>query len=559
MLKQMTSSEVTSKPIFLPIDRVAIALMLVLSLAIALVLWQGDRAVPRVRDFSGSPELVSVAETKKDCQVGDRATTSNVSASAQNDVLCLDIHLSPQFLEKNFTWNAQQWGRFVITFSRPMDRASVEDNLRIEPPLPGKISWAGRRMAYTLTVPPPYGTEFEVRIVGGREYSGNTHKGAQMQPFVGRFGTRDRAFAYIGIEGKEAGRLMLFNMTENKQQAKDPIALTPPDLVVMDFKPYPDGDRILFSAEDRSKYEQGSFNALLYSVTTGLKSAAPEKISRPPEPAGKIDRILDSNDYQNLKYDLSPDGKTIIVQRVSRKNPGADFGLWVVHPNGEAKRLKTAPGGEFLIHPGGDSLAIAQGQGVAILPLQPQDKSQEKSQVQPLDFLPKFGRLLAFSRDGLDAAMVKFNTDYTRSLFLVNQTGEKELLRIKGSIISAQFDPLKQTLYCLLTQLIEGEQYQEEPYIGAIDLKTGKLTPLVVLPKQRDIQLSLSPDGLAIMFDQLVTERQNQSTVGPRTDSGETIATSRLWLLPLIPAADAATKVQPEQLPFIGVRPRWIP
>lgn len=550
----------TPKPIFLPLDRVAIGLMLILSLVIALVLWQGEQAVPRVRDFSGSPELVTVAETKKDCQLTDKEKTSNVPAKVQDNVLCLNIHLSPQFLEKDFTRNSQQWGQFIITFSRPMDRASVEDNLRIEPPLPGKISWAGRRMAYTLTVPPPYGTQFEVRIVGGREYSGKKNsKGKQMQPFIGRFGTRDRVFAYIGIEGKEAGRLMLFNMTENKKQAKDPIPLTPPDLVVMDFKPYPDGERILFSAEDRSNYEQGSFNARLYSVTTGLRSSAPEKISRPLEPAGKIDRILDNNDYQNLKYDLSPDGKTIVVQRVNRKNPGTDFGLWVVHANGEAKRLKTAPGGEFLIHPSGDSLALAQGQGIAILPLQPEDKSQEKSLVQPLDFLAKFGRLLAFSRDGLDAAMVKFNTDYTRSLFLVNQTGEKELLRIKGSIISAQFDPLKQTLYCLLTQLIEGEKYQEEPYIAALNLKTGKLTPLVVLPKQRDIQMSLSPDGLALMFDQLVTERQNQSAIGPRTDSGEIITTSRLWLLPLIPSTDGTIKLQPEQLPFIGIRPRWIP
>jgi hypothetical protein len=38
----------------------------------------------------------------------------------------------------------------------------------------------------------------------------------------------------------------------------------------MDFKPYPDGDRILFSASDRKRQEQGLLAQQLYTVTTGL-------------------------------------------------------------------------------------------------------------------------------------------------------------------------------------------------------------------------------------------------------------------------------------------------
>jgi hypothetical protein len=67
--------------------------------------------------------------------------------------------------------------------------------------------------------------------------------------------------------------------------------------------------------------------------------------------------------------------------------------------------------------------------------------------------------------------------------------------------------------------------------LAAIDIKTGKQTPLLVLPNQRDVQMSLSPDGLALLFDQVVTatkpQRQNM-----RTNEGEAIATGRLWLLP---------------------------
>lgn len=503
----MSSSDVTSKQFFQPLDRAAILLMLVLSVLIGLLLWQGDQTVPRVRDFSWANKQVGASDT-----------------------------------------------RFLLTFSRPMDRASVEENLRIKPPLPGKISWAGRRMAYTLTAPPAYGTAYQVQLQRARElYSFDSGKKTQIAPFTGQFRSRDRAFVYIGVEGKEAGRLMLVNLT----QGQKPISLTPPELVVMDFEPYPDGDRILFSAENRSDYGKGSFDARLYTVTTGIHPNSPETSDSRPEPAGKIERILDSADYQNLRFDLSPDGKTIAVQRVSRKNPGKDFGIWIIQPPVAPRRLETQPGGEFVIAPDNNSMAIAQGQGVAILPLQPQEESQTK----PLDFLPKFGRLLSFARDNSAAAMVQFNQDYTRSLFLVTNLGvHKELLRTTGSILSAQFDSSNTTVYCLLTQLLKGEQYQEEPYIAAIDLKTAKVTPLVVLPQQRDVQMSLAPDGLAILFDQLVIDRQNKSqAIGPRTTAGETVKTSRMWLLPVMPLGENADTPQPVPLPFAGVRPRWLP
>lgn len=505
----MSSSDVKSKSFLQPIDRVAIVLMLVLSVLIGLLLWQGDRTVPRVRDFSWQGKQVGAEEKS-----------------------------------------------FIVTFTRPMDRASVEKNLRIEPPLEGKISWAGRRMAYTLERPAPYGNSYELLLQGAQErYSRNTGKGAQIQPFTGKFRSRDRAFVYLGVTGTEAGKLILVNLSQQQQA----IALTPPDLMVMDFKPYPAGDRILFSAQERSKTQQNAFDAQLYTVTTGIHPNSPGDSSSSSEAPGKIDRVLDSKDYQNLKFDLSPDGKTIVVQRVSRRNPGSDFGLWVIQPPAEARRLESQPGGEFVIHPDGNSLAIAQGQGIAILPLQPEGKSQ----IKPLDFLPKFGRLLSFSQDGSAAAMVQFNQDYTRSLFLVtNQGVQKELLRTTGSIISAQFDPLKQTLYCLLTQLVTNtKEYREEPYIAAIDLETGKQTPLVLLPKQRDVQISVATDGLAILFDQIVIDRQNQTLgISPRTDAGETITTSNLWLLPVMPLSeDADSKIQPEQLPFAGLRPRWLP
>ena len=486
---------VTSKPFLQPLDRTAIALMLVLSLLIGLLLWQGDAVTPRVRNFSW-----------QDKQVGAE-----------------DIS-------------------FTLTFSRPMETKSVEANLHIYPPLPGKVSWAGRRMVYTLLAPAPYDMAYTVQLQGARDqFTEEEADQRLLQPFKGNFRSHDRALVYLGLAGEEQGRLVLYNLTHQQKTL-----LTPKDLVVVDFKPYPSGENVLFSATKRTSEHQNLLTSQLYTVTTGIQRS---------KKAGSINLILDNKDYQNLKFDLSADGQTIVVQRVNQRNP-SDFGLWILRPNQKPQYLETQPGGDFMITPDSTAVAVAQGQGVAILPLQSDAK-------KPLDFLPQFGMVLDFAHDGSAAVMVKFNSDYTRSLFLVtNQGVQKQLLRTNGSILSAQFDPHKQTLYCLLTQLLQGETYQEQPYLAAIDIKTGKQTPLLVLPNQRDVQISLSPDGLALLFDQVVTTTKPEMANGLQTNEGEVIATGRLWLLPLLPATSSEAtlaQLQPEQLPLPGFHPRWLP
>jgi len=491
-----------------PLDRVAIALMLVLAILTGIVLWSGERTAPRVREFNWQGKHVGADDTA-----------------------------------------------FVLTFSRPMDHASVEENLRITPPMPGKISWAGRRMAFTPTLPLPYGTAFEVQLQGGKDQFGKLgNSRATMRPFTGQFRTRDRAFAYIGVQGEEAGRLVLYNLTRQQKQI-----LTPPELVVMDFKPYPLGDRILFSASERANQNQGMLAQKLYTVTTGIQVDPPAQLDQPNQSAvsrsqsdtpGQMTLLLDSDPYQNLKFDLSNDGRIIVVQRVNRNDP-ADFGPWILRQGEQPQPLKGEPGGDFLITPDSNSLAIAQGQGLAILPLQPDAK--------PLDFLPKFGMVLNFSQDGSLAAMVKFNADRTRSLYLVsNQGTQKELLRTTGSILSGQFGPTKQVLYVLLTELTTvGDLYREQPYLAVIDLKTGQKTALLKLPEQREIQVSLAPDGLGVLFDQTVAPEATDSTTSS-PGGGKDIANSRLWLLPLDPA-NPSVAAQPELLPLAGLRPRWLP
>ncbi len=155
----------SNKSFFQSLDRVAIALIAVLALLTALVLLQSDAVAPRVRDFSWQNKRIGIEDTA-----------------------------------------------FYLNFSRPMNAKSVEDNLQIDPALPGKISWAGRKMAYTLISPPLYGTTYQVQLNGAKDRFAQTDT-KPIQSFKGVFSSRDRAFAYLGVEGEEQGKLILYNLT----------------------------------------------------------------------------------------------------------------------------------------------------------------------------------------------------------------------------------------------------------------------------------------------------------------------------------------------------------
>ncbi|MGL5081617.1 MAG: hypothetical protein ACRC8A_09025 [Microcoleaceae cyanobacterium] len=488
-----------------PLDQVAMILIAILTVLIAIVVWSGDHTLPRVQSFS---------------------------------------------------WNNRRIGAedsgFILTFTRPMNRESVAQNLSIEPPLSGKISWSGRRMAYTLLQPAPYGILFSLNLQGAKDQLYSDQPGQLIEPFTGSFQTRDRAFVYLGIQAEEEGRLMLVNLSQDTAQ---PTALTPPDLRVIAFKSYPEGDRILFSAIDNQAVVQGLPDPKLFTVTTGLQGDDATDLKNIPAP-GTISTVLDNQKYRNLKFDLAADGQTIVVQRENKADL-ADIGPWVIKA-GQSPQPLNVEGGDFLITPDSQSLIIAQGPNLStIFPLEPG--------AEPLEFLPKFGQVLSFARDGSAATMVRFNSDGTRSLFLVsNQGKERELYRTPpfGNISSAQFDPTNSVLYCLLTELLDTQTaYQEQPYIAAIDLKTDKLVPLIILPEQQEINMSLAPDGLALLFDQTVTASTDIKGFeeAPRTAGGDRIKTSRLWLLPLdLLLSKGKPQLQPEELPLFGYSPHWL-
>jgi hypothetical protein len=481
----------------LPLDRLAMTFMAGIAMIILILLWSGDRTLPQVRDFN---------------------------------------------------WQNRQIGAddiaFTLTFNRSIDRPSVEKQIKIQPPLPGKISWAGSKMAYTLANPAPYGNAYQVNLQGVRETLG-TKRGKEIVPFQGKFRTPDRMFAYIGSGETDRGRIVIYNFKTHKLTA-----LTPANLVVTDFKVDRNSQKIVFTAADiqtLKNKEPAIASQQVYSVSTGI---SPHNIDKSQEfiLPGKLDLILDNKEYQNVKFDLAPDGQKIVAQRVSRKNSG-DFALWVVPLDKSIPPSKLKQSGDFVITPDSTEVAAAVGEGVSILPL------TSGGNVSNLDFLPKFGNVLSFTPDGSAAAMVRYNSDYTKSLFVVTNQGlEEQMFKTTGSIWDARFSPAKDLIYCLATELkTKGNDSREEPYLTAIDIKTKKIVMMLLLPIQQGLQMSLSPDGLALMFDQIDGgENTNQILQGA--------SQGLLWLVPIPPnIRELTTPVKAERLPLSGWHPQWLP
>jgi hypothetical protein len=462
---------------------------------------------------------------------------------------------------QSFSWQSSTVGSdntaFVLTFNRPMDPDSIrdDDNLVITPPLPGRISWAGRRLVYTLDAPAPYGEGFTVALTEARDRLAKPGA-TNFEPFIGNFASRDRAFAYIGTEAEEQGRLVLVNLSQ--QGAKT--LLTPANLTVLDFEPYPLGDRLLFSAIPNQPQPTGPLDPTLYAVATGLAPQPPEDliaVEQAPvattDPPGTVTEILTGGDYQILAFDLAPNGRTLVVQQVNKTDPN-DFGTWVLAEDQALEQLGTEPGGEFLIAPDSETLLMLQGQGTAIIPL---DAAATTGEAEQLDFLPEFGRVFDLTSNGTAAAMVDFNQNnpelrFTESLVLVNNQGEEtELLNVDGGISDAQFDPTNQIVYALASRVLPTEDYQEQPFLTAVNLDNQTGVELLVLPPQTQATMAVAPDGLALLFTAI--------DLSAAATTGEPI-----WLLPLFTTtadrfAAAPTQVTPQPLPYQGLQPTWLP
>jgi hypothetical protein len=421
----------------------------------------------------------------------------------------------------NFSWQNQKISsgdrQVTLDFNRPVDRLQIEQSLQIQPPLKGKTSWAGNKLFYTLAEIPLAETTYNLKL------------GSNLNIFNNTFQTRDRIFAYLGIESEEIGKLVLYNYTQ-----KQKTTLTPKDLVVTDFKVVADGTKIIFFAYDRNDPEQSLDRLQLYAVTTGINSSR----------LGSIQKIIDAKEYQNVDFDVATDGKTIVVERANRKNFG-DVSLWSIVEGEEPRSLKII-GDNFRVSPDGVKLAVTQNSGVTLISLKKRDDHRQ--------LLKDYPEIVNFSPDSQKLLLVKYNKDYSRSLFLVSLADKgrsTEIFKSFSSIFSCQFEPRQaQTIYCIKNDLtVDNGQYRQLPFLTAINLQTKQNFSLLSLPNSQDVRLTISPDGALLLFDQTIASSIGQTTA---------ITNGSLWRLPLLDIEATGKTVPPQQL-ITGFHPQWLP
>jgi len=156
--------------------------------------------------------------------------------------------------------------------------------------------------------------------------------------------------------------------------------------------------------------------------------------------------------------------------------------------------------------------------------------------------------------------MLKYNSDFTQSIFLVTNQGlQKELIRTAGEFLNCHFDPINPALYYLLTRRKPGKDFHEKLTLEAIDLPTFPVKPLLVLPDQVETKMSLSPDGLEFLLDRVVAKESAPVTGDLRTDGLSAIAQSSLMLLSLKKTSKFNGDTSPQPLPLADLRPQWLP
>ncbi|WP_244350977.1 hypothetical protein [Thermostichus vulcanus] len=414
----------------------------------------------------------------------------------------LGNHTAPYV--RDFNWQQQRVGsrdlQMVLTFNRPMDPDSVEAHLQIQPPLPGRMRKLGRRFFWTLTEPAPYGQTYRVQLQAAQDERGQP----MSRPFEGEFRTPDRQLLGIGTEPPQAGRLFLFNL-----ETHSTTLLTPAGMKVTQMQPSADGRYVYYFATETGIQHQDLYRLNLEDQTAEL--------------------LLDHQGYQNLRFQVSPTGELVVAERMPlQRDPSGlvETQLWIQETHRDPFQrldLDTAVGGDFLISPDESSLLISQGRGVGIVPLHPRAAAES--------FLAQFGQTLAIRPDGAFGALLRFNPDYTRSLWIVSNTGNsQEIWVAEGSIGVGAFSTTAPVFYGLVNE-IDPETYTESPRLLAIDWEEGRQTEVVRAEYPIGLDFSLAPDGRTLAYTLLEPFQGLPDPLAPLSRTGQAIASSQVWLL----------------------------
>ena len=128
--------------------------------------------------------------------------------------------------------------QLLFEFNREVDKDSVEKGLKIEPEIPGRLSFIGKKMAFTPSNQLAYSQEYTVTLANILDTTGKPMPRTRRFHFT----TQNEQILYRGTSGDEAYRIVLYDMKTGSKKIVSPL-----DIYVLDFAPLHHAEKIIFS------------------------------------------------------------------------------------------------------------------------------------------------------------------------------------------------------------------------------------------------------------------------------------------------------------------------
>lgn len=187
----------------------------------------------------------------------------------------------------------------VLTFSRPVQLASVEARLSFDPPLPGEFQAQGAVIEFTPARPWPSGQTVRLYLAAGVLAAPPLTLSVR-QEYTGEFRVRAPRLAYL-YPASGPAQIYLRDLA-----VEDALALTSYPGGVQDFSVAPSGEALYFSLR------LGQAGSEIYRLLLASRLSAPPT----PEPAGwNVERVLECPQAVCRLPAVSPDEAYLAYER----------------------------------------------------------------------------------------------------------------------------------------------------------------------------------------------------------------------------------------------------
>lgn len=366
--------------------------------------------------------------------------------------------------------------QMILSFNREVDRNSVEESLTTEPPLQGRFSWIGRKMAYTFDEPLNYNQSIKISLKNAVDAKEDAIRNFEFNTTV-----EPKKFFYLDTDGPNS-RLALVNLSSSEKTY-----LTPENLIVLEYKYIPAASRVYFFATDTASLDPTYF-------ITDLKQLYFVDLNNL-----NIRLLADSKDYVNFEFDVSPDGKRLALTRSKITNNQTLSPRKLYLSSAHRSRFRTfwnknIASGEIIFSPSSDAiLGFNADLGYLLVPIE--TKLEQIVEFGWLEHLRAYGfnnqgSKLAFSTSNSIEGETNFITIFSRGnirdqYFLESNTDFIEQVR---------FIPNSSKLAYLRNKDLS------EHLIQILDLDAGEIVNITYDFKNLEY-FSISPNGQYILAE----------------------------------------------------------